>query len=134
MTTVAYKQSCTVGTGMVYTPRTYPLSSIGQSPSIISTVNNAELNGTRPSPPGYYPMNKHGDFSTSRASYKKAMIMNSSNMYIAPQCSSSYIESKKVNTIGQQSYKQSLGAYQYLSYKGYVDPKVKYNPRISKRW
>jgi len=122
MTTVAYKQSCTVGSGMVYSPRIYPLSSTtNQSPSNISSVNNAEL---------YAPMNTQGDFTTNRAIYKNASVRQAINMYIAPQSGSSHTAHKKINTIG----KQTLKIPHLYSYKGYFKPTMKYNPHVSKRW
>ena len=81
-------------------------------PSIVSSANNAVLNGIRPTPAEFSIMDTGNEYSSARQTYVRAIPLKSPTI-----SSGERIHLQKITNIGKSSLKQGLPINAYISNK-----------------
>lgn len=84
-----------------------------QYPSIVSNLNNGNLNGRHPTPAAFPIMDTGNDYSSSRQIYKR--VKN----FSGPVSCSENINLKKATNIGKSSLKEGLPLKEYYTNRSY---------------
>ena len=88
-------------------------------PSIVSNLNNGNLNGKHPTPASFSIMDTGNNYSSSRQIYKRADLLPLNGKKLNTSTCSEIINLKKATNIGKSSLKEGIPEKDYYTNRSY---------------